>query len=55
MALAAGSPAKVLCPECGSTEAKVALDAQQEVYYRCSACHHVWSAPKSEAETRKAS
>ena len=55
MALAAGSPAKVPCPDCGATEAKVALHPQQAVYYGCSACHQVWSAPKCEADTRKAS
>jgi len=55
MTLAAGSPAKVRCPECRSAEAKVGLNAANVVYFLGSACRHAWAEPKSKTPSRKAS
>jgi hypothetical protein len=43
----AGSPADLPCPQCRSTQAKVALSTQSAVFFRCSHCKHAWSVPKA--------
>ena len=43
----AGSPVGLPCPECRSTQAKVALNTESATFYRCSDCRHAWSLPKA--------
>lgn len=43
----AGSPADLPCPQCTSTQVKVALNTRSAIFYRCSDCRHAWSAPSA--------
>ena len=49
MSPGAGSPADMPCPQCRSTQAVVALNIPTAIFYRCSACKHVWSVPEPPA------
>jgi len=42
----AGSPARVPCPTCRSSDVKIALNAGDVTYFVCLACHHGWAKPE---------
>lgn len=48
---AVGSPADALCPTCQNRQAKVALNTDDAVFFRCAKCREVWAMPTRRKRT----